>query len=141
MPSTAGYDVFISYNRRQDGWLAPALQAGLERFAKPWYRISALRVFRDTASLAASPELWGTIEAALRDSRWLILLASPEAAQSSWVDREVAWWLAESLRTGCWSSRHPRACAGTRRRGTGPKTRRSRLRCAARPGQSRCGST
>ena len=94
MPSTARYDVFISYNRRQDGWLAPALQAGLERFAKPWYRMRALRVFRDTASLAASPELWGTIEAALRDSSWLILLASPEAAQSSWVDREVAWWLA-----------------------------------------------
>lgn len=94
MPSTAGYDAFISYSRRQDGWLAPALQGGLERFAKPWYRVRGLRVFRDKASLAASPELWGSIEAALRDSRWLVLLSSREAAQSSWVDREVAWWLA-----------------------------------------------
>jgi WD40 repeat protein len=94
MPSTAGYDAFISYSRRQDGWLAPALQGGLERFAKPWYRVRGLRVFRDKASLAASPELWGSIEAALRDSRWFILLASPEAARSPWVDREVAWWLA-----------------------------------------------
>jgi len=94
MPSTAGYDAFISYSRRQDGWLAPALQGGLERFAKPWYRVRGLRVFRDKASLAASPELWGSIETALRDSRWLILLSSREAAQSSWVDREVAWWLA-----------------------------------------------
>jgi WD40 repeat protein len=94
MPSTAGYDAFISYSRRQDGWLAPALQGGLERFAKPWYRVRELRVFRDKASLAASPELWGSIEAALRNSRWLILLSSKEAAESPWVDREVAWWLA-----------------------------------------------
>ena len=94
MPSTAGYDAFISYSRHEDGWLAPALQSGLERFAKPWYRLRGLRVFRDKASLAASPELWGSIETALRDSRWLILLASPEAARSAWVDREVAWWLA-----------------------------------------------
>jgi len=94
MPSTAGYDAFISYSRREDGWLAPALQGGLERFAKPWYRVRGLRVFRDKASLAASPELWGSIEAALRDSHWFILLASPEAARSPWVDREVAWWLA-----------------------------------------------
>lgn len=94
MPSTAGYDAFISYSRHEDGWLAPALQSGLERFAKPWYRLRGLRVFRDKASLAASPELWGSIEAALRDSRWLILLSSQEAARSSWVDREVAWWLA-----------------------------------------------
>jgi WD40 repeat protein len=94
MPSSAGYDAFISYNRRQDAWLAPALQVGLERFAKPWHQVRALRVFRDTASLAASPELWGSVEEALRASRWFILLASPEAARSEWVDREVAWWLA-----------------------------------------------
>jgi MTH538 TIR-like domain (DUF1863) len=94
MPSTAGYDAFISYSRRQDDWLAAALQGGLERFAKPWHRVRGLRVFRDKASLSASPELWGSIEAALRDSRWLIVLASPEAARSPWVDREVAWWLA-----------------------------------------------
>lgn len=70
------------------------LQQGLQRFAKPWWRISALRVFLDKASLAASPELWGSIEDALKASRWFILLASPEAANSLWVDREVTWWLA-----------------------------------------------
>jgi hypothetical protein len=50
MPSTAGYDAFISYSRLEDGWLAPALQSGLERFAKPWYRLRGLRVFRDKAT-------------------------------------------------------------------------------------------
>jgi hypothetical protein len=90
----SGYDVFISYSHALDGALAPALQAGLERFAKPWYRMRALRVFRDTTSLSASPDLWSSIEAALASSAWLVVMASPEAARSVWVDREVGWWLA-----------------------------------------------
>jgi MTH538 TIR-like domain (DUF1863)/WD domain, G-beta repeat len=91
---TLGYDVFISYSHALDGTLAPALQTGLEQFAKPWYRLRALRVFRDTASLSANPGLWSAIEGALASSEWLVLMASPEAARSRWVDREVAWWLA-----------------------------------------------
>jgi hypothetical protein len=90
---TAGYDAFISYSHALDGALAPALQAGLERFAKPWYRPRALRVFRDTASLTANPGLWSSIERALASSAWLVLMASPDAARSPWVNREVTWWL------------------------------------------------
>jgi len=63
--ATLGYDAFISYSHALDGALAPALQTGLERFAKPWYRSRALRVFRDTASLSANPDLWSSIEKAL----------------------------------------------------------------------------
>lgn len=88
-----GYDAFISYSHALDGVLAPALQIGLERFAKPWYRARALRVFRDTTSLSANPGLWSSIEQALASSTWLVLMASPEAARSKWVNREVAWWL------------------------------------------------
>src|SRR6266508_4513938 len=83
--SAAAYDAFISYSRALDGRLAPALQAALHRFTKPWYRVRALRVFRDDASLAANPGLWPSIEQALASSRFLILLASPEAARSRWV--------------------------------------------------------
>lgn len=89
----SGYDGFISYSHALDGTLAPALQHGLERFAKPWYRPRALRLFRDTASLSANPGSWSSIEQALASSRWLALMASPEAARSVWVDRELAWWL------------------------------------------------
>jgi hypothetical protein len=89
---TLGYDAFISYSHALDGALARALQRGVEQFAKPWYRPRALRVFRDTTSLSANPDLWSSIEAALASSAWLVLMASPEAARSSWVDREVAWW-------------------------------------------------
>jgi MTH538 TIR-like domain (DUF1863) len=89
-----GYDAFISYSHRLDATIAARLQSELQRFAKPWYRMRALHVFRDQTSLAASPHLWTTIEQALADSRWLILMASPESAGSPWVGREIAWWRA-----------------------------------------------
>ena len=76
------YDAFISYSHAADNAAAPALQAALHAFARPWNRMRALRVFRDQTSLAASPELWPAIEAALADARWLLLMASPEAAAS-----------------------------------------------------------
>lgn len=31
------YRAFISYSQAADGRLAPALQSGLQRLAKPWY--------------------------------------------------------------------------------------------------------
>jgi hypothetical protein len=97
----SGYDAFVSYSHALDGALARALQIGLERFAKPWYRPRALRVFRDTASLSANPGLWSSIQNALASSAWLVLMASPDAARSPWVDREVAWWLEKNRRNGC----------------------------------------
>jgi DNA-binding beta-propeller fold protein YncE len=87
-----GYDAFISYSHRLDAAITARLQAELQRFAKPWYRMRALHVFRDQTSLAASPHLWTTIEEALSGSSWLILMASPESAQSGWVSREISWW-------------------------------------------------
>jgi hypothetical protein len=33
----AELDAFISHSHAVDGRLAPALQAGLHRFVKPWY--------------------------------------------------------------------------------------------------------
>ncbi|MEX5709866.1 TIR domain-containing protein [Parafrankia sp. FMc6] len=86
------YDAFLSYSHALDGRLAPAVQRGLHRLARRWYRARALRVFRDKTSLAASPDLWGEIERALEQSRYLILLASPTAAASPWVRRETEWW-------------------------------------------------
>jgi WD40 repeat protein len=51
-----------------------------------------LRVFSDKTSLSASPHLWPSIEAALSRSRFFVLLASPEAAASPWIEQEVRWW-------------------------------------------------
>ena len=86
------YDAFISYSHAADGSLAPALQHGLQTLAKPLYQRKALRVFRDQTNLAATPELWSTIQEALGTSRFFILLASPAAARSPWVQQELDWW-------------------------------------------------
>ena len=93
------YDAFISYSHAADGRLAPALQSGLQRLAKPWYRLRALRVFRDETGLSTNPHLWSSIEAALDESEWFVLLASPESAASPWVEKEIAHW-SETKSTG-----------------------------------------
>jgi tetratricopeptide (TPR) repeat protein len=89
----ATYDAFVSYSHAKDKPIAAALQSVVQKLGKPWYRRRALRVFRDDTSLSATPSLWPSIEQALGQSRYLILLASPEAAASPWVSKEVAYWL------------------------------------------------
>jgi tetratricopeptide (TPR) repeat protein len=88
------YDAFLSYSHAADGKLAPALQRSLQRFAKPWWKLSSAKVFRDETSLAAAHDLTDAIKKPLEGARFLILLASPPAAQSKWVGREVGLWLA-----------------------------------------------
>ena len=56
------YKAFISYSHAADDRLAPALQSALHSFAKPWYRLRAIRVFRDKTSLSVNPALWPSIE-------------------------------------------------------------------------------
>ena len=87
------YDGFISYSHAADDLLAPRLQAGLQRFAKPWWKRRAVRIFRDESSLSANPHLWSSITDALDTSDWFVLLLSPEAAGSPWVNNEVDYWL------------------------------------------------
>ncbi|MEV0199762.1 TIR domain-containing protein [Nonomuraea sp. NPDC050691] len=88
------YDAFISYSRATDAPVAKALRDELHRFIRPWYKMRALRVFLDQASLSANPGLWPSIREALDSSRCFILLASPEAAVSPWPSREIEHWLA-----------------------------------------------
>ncbi len=87
------YKAFLSYSHAADGKLAPKLQSALHMFAKPWYRLRAMRVFRDETSLSNTPELWPTIEAALSQSEYFLLLASPESAKSLWVKKEIEYWI------------------------------------------------
>jgi len=87
------YKAFISYSHAADGKLAPAIQHALHRIAKPWYRLRTMRVFRDQTNLGVSPGLWAAIESALQEAEFFLYLASPAAAQSPWVQKEVDWWL------------------------------------------------
>jgi WD40 repeat protein len=88
------FDGFISYSHAADGRLAPAVQRGLHRLAKPWHRRRALWIFRDQTGLSVTPKLWTSIQDALDGSKHFVLLASPEAANSPWVNREIEHWLA-----------------------------------------------
>ncbi|MFD7307128.1 hypothetical protein [Promicromonospora sp. NPDC059942] len=88
----AGYDAFVSYSHDADGAVGPALRDGLHLFARPWNRLRALRVFCDRRALDPADGLWSTIRQALDTSRFLILVASPGAAASRWVGREIEHW-------------------------------------------------
>lgn len=87
------YNAFISYAHSADNKLAQALQTALHKFAKPWYKKRHLEIFRDESSLSASPHLWDNIVTALRQSEYLIILASTDSEQSKWVNKEVEFWL------------------------------------------------
>jgi len=88
------FDGFISYSHAADGRLAPAVQRGLHRLAKPWHRRRALWIFRDQTGLSVTPGLWSSIQTAMDGSEYFVLLASMEAAKSPWVNREIEHWIA-----------------------------------------------
>jgi len=90
------YDGFISYSHTADGTLAAALQSALHSFAKPWYRLRALHIFRDQTNLAVNPDLWSSIREALDQSLFFIFFASPEAAASPWVEKEAEYWIGKN---------------------------------------------
>jgi hypothetical protein len=83
------YDAFISYSHESDGRLATALHRALERFAKPWYRRRESRVFHDDSGLNITEALAPRLREIISNSEHFLLLASPEAASSNWVEREV----------------------------------------------------
>ena len=91
---TARFDAFISYSHDADHGEAALLGRRLERIATPWYGRRRLRIFCDRLTLGAQ-SLDDTIRSALDDSRYLVVLASPEAAASRWVEAESEYWLAQ----------------------------------------------
>jgi hypothetical protein len=52
------FDAFISYSHAKDKPIASTLQSVIQTLGKPWYKRRALRIFRDDASLSATPHLW-----------------------------------------------------------------------------------
>ena len=87
------YKAFISYSHKADRDFARSLQISIEKLAKPWYKPRVFNIFRDETNLSVSPHLWGTIQQALTDSEFFILLASIESANSKWVTKEIEFWL------------------------------------------------
>lgn len=89
------YKAFISYSwadKTWAGWLHRVLEAyrppkGMNVAARPLYPI-----FKDREEEAAGASIGASIEAALGASEFLIVLCSPRAVASPWVNHEIAWF-------------------------------------------------
>jgi len=93
-PSTRPhFAAFLSYSHSSDRQLGVAIKSALQRLGRSFYGLRARRIFLDQANLEARPELWPGIEEALQASDYFVLLASPAAAESKWVRREIDFWL------------------------------------------------
>jgi len=96
------YKAFISYSHKDERW-ARWLHRRLENYPVPPhltdYQTSSAEtpkrlkpIFRDREELAAADSLGEKIEQALADSENLIIICSPHAAQSHWVNKEVIFF-------------------------------------------------
>lgn len=90
------YDVFISYNHAATRSASRVLSSLLRTYGTSLFR--PRRIFRDEDHLVPGNDLPGLIVKALEASRFLALLASPEAARSVWVEDEVKRWCGELRR-------------------------------------------
>src|SRR5918996_1364322 len=89
-PNAPSYDVFVSYSR-MDGLFVERLVRRLESFAPPkalGLPTHRLKVFVDTEDLYGS-EYYGSIERALRSATKLIVVCSPHARASAYVNDEI----------------------------------------------------
>jgi hypothetical protein len=94
------YWAFISYSSK-DGKFARWLHRSIESYGIPTQFISHTTpvgepaprrfspLFHDRLELPASADLGAEIEDALRASRYLIVVCSPRAARSTWVNKEI----------------------------------------------------
>ncbi|WP_167334906.1 TIR domain-containing protein [Mesorhizobium loti] len=97
MPPSGRYFAFISYRQAAPDKVEAAwLQSALETYDIPSRLAMRLqrkprlgKIFRDSEELAATSDLWGHIVEALENSENLIVLCSPRAVQSKWVNDEI----------------------------------------------------
>lgn len=93
------YKAFISYSHRDERW-AKWLQRSLERYRVPKRLVgkegahgtvpARLRpVFRDREDLSSAADLTSSIKQELAHSEFMIVVCSPGAAGSHWVNEEV----------------------------------------------------
>lgn len=99
------FAAFVSYSHA-DAQTAAALQRKLERYRLPKHivrdagsaRAELGPIFRDREDLAAAPSLSAAIQDAIACADALLVICSPDAKASTWVDQEIA--LFRSLHPG-----------------------------------------
>lgn len=104
MPDTFAYRAFISYShadtadarnlhQRLERYRVPARLVGRSGMHGPVSRRLG-RCFRDQAELSAASHLGETLQRALRSAETLIIVCSPSAARSAWVNEEIRYFRA-----------------------------------------------
>ncbi len=110
-PQNSDYWAFLSYRHKdntvQDRDWATWLQNQIEHYEVPADLIGTLNqwgdeiperiypIFRDEQSLAAKADLGAAIQDALNQSRYLVVLCSPRAVESSYVAQEIRHFKAD----------------------------------------------
>jgi tetratricopeptide (TPR) repeat protein len=93
------YRAFLSYSHRDAKW-AGWLHKGLESYRPPKSLVGTISargpvpkrltpIFRDREELASATDLGTVISAALQQSACQIVVCSPQAAKSRWVNEEI----------------------------------------------------
>jgi hypothetical protein len=93
------YWAFLSYSHTDKQW-GDWLHKSLETYRVPRRLVGkqsrdgkvperVFPIFRDREELPASADLGSQINEALRESRYLVVICSPRAAQSKWVGEEI----------------------------------------------------
>lgn len=100
MSESKKYRAFISYSHADEAW-AKWLHRALETYRVP-ARLRRggqgelpkrlLPIFRDRDELPSAAELGSVIQEALRQSETLIVICSPRAASSRWVNEEIRYF-------------------------------------------------
>ena len=95
MEPAAKYFAYVSYSHKDARW-AEWLHRRLESYRVPRRLTDNNRhpkrlrpIFRDRVELPTSNDLGDAIDRALRQSEALIVICSPNAAQSRWVNEEI----------------------------------------------------
>lgn len=102
MASDYKYRAFISYSWADAQW-GKWLQHAVETYRTPGKLIEKhadtreiparlTPLFKDREEQAAGASIGASIQAALADSEFLIVICSPNSAQSQWVNHEIAWF-------------------------------------------------
>lgn len=129
------YHAFLSYSWKADYASARRLEAFFESFHRRVSRegraVCPLSICRDGSDFSlpktrraaadeapVADEVWAIIEAELERSQYLVVLCSPDAVQSSFVSREVLWflehrgadWILPVVTAGSDPARRPEEC-------------------------------
>ncbi len=99
MNTPSKYRAFISYSHSDEKW-ARWLHRSLETYRLPKHLVGTASdfgpvpqkfapVFRDREELATATDLGATLTAALEQSACLVVICSPAAAKSRWVNEEI----------------------------------------------------